>query len=550
MSRAASLAELFEHSAWVLQLARSLVGEAAAGDVAQETMLAALRKPPEATQPVRPWLHRVVQNFASKWRRAETRRRAHERHAAARDDSVPSAAEIAESSETFRVLLDEVAGLDRALREVVTLRYMRSLDSTRIGEQLGIPPGTVRARLKRGLEALRVRLDARHGGNRTRWQAGFTAILGYGVPAAPVASLATPAWCAAAVVAVSGIGAWSWLGSLETGESATSSTPVAIPIEVAVATSVMESPQEDKPSSPRTDVAPHGPAKFHLPNLDPSHAGVHVRVLDANNRPVPHGLLEWTKTRNAFGQTNRDGYAVMAFQPPANGTQLEFHISATGRATRVVRGFARDAQWLDLGDITLPTARNLRGEVVDANGNGCANVRVLVTAALDSPEAHAEAGPTPWTDFAIEEVRTRSDGSFRIEQAPDIPIRVWAFDRESEFAFSDVIEPSEGGTVDGIRLEHAPLDPRHRVAGRVLSPTGEPVPEAWVRYAVTDGSAFLKSRRRLPSVETGADGTFEFPARLGVTYQLLVVDDGTRWSDVTIDGVRLGSVVSVQFLAR
>ena len=57
--------ELLAQSAWARRLAHSLVGEAAAADdVVQETWTAALERPPDGERPLRPWLARVIGNFA------------------------------------------------------------------------------------------------------------------------------------------------------------------------------------------------------------------------------------------------------------------------------------------------------------------------------------------------------------------------------------------------------------------------------------------------------------------------------------------------------
>jgi len=49
--------------------------------------------------------------------------------------------------------------LDADLRVVLVLRYYAAMDATEIGAALGIPPATVRTRLRRALLMLRERLD-------------------------------------------------------------------------------------------------------------------------------------------------------------------------------------------------------------------------------------------------------------------------------------------------------------------------------------------------------------------------------------------------------
>src|SRR5262247_545085 len=77
-----SVEELLGQSVWLRRLAGTLVaGEAAAEDLVQEIWLAALRHPPAGDRPLRPWLARVARNLASRFRRSEARRRAHEAEA-------------------------------------------------------------------------------------------------------------------------------------------------------------------------------------------------------------------------------------------------------------------------------------------------------------------------------------------------------------------------------------------------------------------------------------------------------------------------------------
>src|SRR6185436_13028743 len=63
--------EWLAHSRWLSKLARSLVvEEATADDLVQQTWFAALRNPPQRGRPARPWLARVLRNFAVQHRRS------------------------------------------------------------------------------------------------------------------------------------------------------------------------------------------------------------------------------------------------------------------------------------------------------------------------------------------------------------------------------------------------------------------------------------------------------------------------------------------------
>jgi RNA polymerase sigma factor (sigma-70 family) len=162
--------ELLRRASWTRRLARGLLGrDSEADDVVQEAWLSALRRPPDPSTPLEPWLRTVVRHHAANRVRQERRRQI-------REEKVPPPAapgspeERLEELETHRLLVDEVAALPEAHRQAVTLRYFEGLSSAQIAERLGIPAGTVRGRLRTALDELRRSLDRRAGG-RGRWQA-------------------------------------------------------------------------------------------------------------------------------------------------------------------------------------------------------------------------------------------------------------------------------------------------------------------------------------------------------------------------------------------
>ncbi len=159
---------LLAHAGWMRSLAFSLLGNsAAADDVVQDASVALLRSPPAQDVALEAWLSRVVRNFAWRWRRGEARRADHESRAT-NSTQQPSPAETIEQLELQRVLLDAVRGLDEPFRTTVVQHYFEGRTSAAIAQSLGLPAGTVRWRLKRGVDQLRERLDARWG-SREHW---------------------------------------------------------------------------------------------------------------------------------------------------------------------------------------------------------------------------------------------------------------------------------------------------------------------------------------------------------------------------------------------
>ena len=161
----------------MLALAASFVpSRAVAEEVVQDTWLAALKSAPAEQGALRPWLARVVHNFARQSKRSEENRARREEESARRERS-PSASETAERLEAQRVLVEALEALAEPYRTAVTLRYLEGLSSAQIARKLGVPAGTVRWRLKQGLDELRARLEKRFGGPRGSWAVALMPLL-------------------------------------------------------------------------------------------------------------------------------------------------------------------------------------------------------------------------------------------------------------------------------------------------------------------------------------------------------------------------------------
>lgn len=170
---ALSAEELLEHADWVRRLAAALVrNPAEADDLAQQVWEVALDRPPRDPGPLRPWLAGVARNLARMRARTTGRRDRRERAAAGQgEEPVPSPEELVERVEAQQLVARFVLELPEEIRTPLILRYCEGCSSADIGRHLGLPAGTVRWRLKQGLDALRARFDREYGGNRRRWSA-------------------------------------------------------------------------------------------------------------------------------------------------------------------------------------------------------------------------------------------------------------------------------------------------------------------------------------------------------------------------------------------
>ncbi|MEE8467107.1 MAG: RNA polymerase sigma factor, partial [Planctomycetota bacterium] len=162
--------ELLQHAGWLRALAASLVADpATADDLVQETLATAVDRPPRRDS-ARAWLGKVLRNAAAQHFRSDSRR-LHRERAAAKAEALPSAAELATRMELQRQILESVLELQEPYRSTVVLRYYEGLSAAEIARKKGLPAGTVRSHLKRGLDELRNMLDRRHGGRRDTWSA-------------------------------------------------------------------------------------------------------------------------------------------------------------------------------------------------------------------------------------------------------------------------------------------------------------------------------------------------------------------------------------------
>jgi RNA polymerase sigma factor (sigma-70 family) len=151
-------------------LARSLVhGDADADDLIQDTAIAALSHPPDEDRAVRPWLATVLRNRWRMDRRGRARREVREQAVGLALAEAAQPADTGEAVDRARALerlASALVALDEPIRAVVIRRYFDGESSADIARSLGIPAGTVRWRLKTGLERLRAALEQ----STPRWQ--------------------------------------------------------------------------------------------------------------------------------------------------------------------------------------------------------------------------------------------------------------------------------------------------------------------------------------------------------------------------------------------
>jgi RNA polymerase sigma-70 factor (ECF subfamily) len=158
--------DLRAHAAWLRRLAIRLAGHGADGDDAVgDTLTAAVARPPARREALRPWLATVLRNFLRLQARSRRNRSQREEAVAAlAAPSLPSPEELLVRHEALSLLADEVRRLEEPYRSTLLLCYAEDLAPAEIARLQGVPAGTVRWRLKRGLDEIRLRLQSRDEG--------------------------------------------------------------------------------------------------------------------------------------------------------------------------------------------------------------------------------------------------------------------------------------------------------------------------------------------------------------------------------------------------
>ena len=161
--------ELLRHTGWMRRLARSLVRDSQdADDLVQDAWVELSRRPAAHLGSLRPYLAGIVRNLGRRRGRREGARARSEEQAAG-GESTPSPAELMERLEVQRAMVELLRDIPEPQRDTILLHYVEGLSSARIARRQGVPEGTVRSRLKRGLDRLREELDRRFGGDGRSW---------------------------------------------------------------------------------------------------------------------------------------------------------------------------------------------------------------------------------------------------------------------------------------------------------------------------------------------------------------------------------------------
>ncbi len=154
----AAFGALFDHFAPRLKafVMRSGMGSGQAEEVVQEVMLAVWRKAgqfdPHRAQ-VSAWIYQIARNRQIDVIRKENRPVPEE--LAQEPDSEPDASQIMGLEQEAGLLKAALAKLKPDQRDVIEKAYLGELSHQQISDQTGLPLGTIKSRIRLGLERLR-----------------------------------------------------------------------------------------------------------------------------------------------------------------------------------------------------------------------------------------------------------------------------------------------------------------------------------------------------------------------------------------------------------
>lgn len=554
--------ELLKHAAWIRALARSLVADAAtAEDLVQDTWVAALKHRPSTDRSLRPWLGRVLHNFARQHFRRQDRRQGHEQQAPERGALV-TPAELTERLDSERLLTEELARLEEPLRSTLWWRFYEGLQPIEIARRQGLPAGTVRWRLKRGLDLLRTRLDERHGGDRRAWSALLIPlarspeILSLGASSAATMTgvlamnLALKVGVAAVLVVV-----------VTLGLKVSGLMPALLPwieAEEPVDVAFRPLPEESAPEvTPALEGAPRAPERTALAEASTSEVQVEeplpsevqavsavvATIVDVTGNPLAGiGLRELTEEGPGQPALSRaDGSVELALEIEESEQRVRLEAYASGFASHGERLRISSGETVNLGTIVLEPGGAASGRVIDAQGAGIPGARVTF-GEFNLPKRELESLRFEGSPASVPETRSDANGDFLLCGLADGYVRLWARAEGQLTGYTAPVEVRVGEESMGVEITLADLAAKNLIRGLVLDPSGQPVPHAHLDYRHESKQGGSTRVTTSDDGRADADGTFEFvlleKSRLWITAE----DPDERWAPASAAAVETGEV--------
>lgn len=561
--------DLLAEVAWLRALARRLVRDAAAADdLTQGTLVAALEHPPAATQPLRPWLAAVLRNLSRAGRRSD-RRRADREFAVARREGQPDDSEALAQFEEQRRLAELVARLDDPHRLVIVRHFFGGESCAQIARATGRPAATVRSQLARGLDRLRELHRRECGGSNHHSLAALSAAAG-GAPSLGVtgvlsltATLLTMklplALAASAAVVLAAFGIRALLGepavpALADAQVDGAAAQLAAPAVPAVAETVEAGAAESERRVAAVAEAAVAPAASEV-EAAPSPSLLTLRAIDGSGAPIAGATVSFQRYSGQPGDappsepSAGDGRVTAAVDRSTtfgyardDDVRATVLLAAPGFASTLTVEVVALGGTCDLGDRVLAPGGDLAGRVVDADGLGVEGAEVVAAVAA-AQGSSTRIDSSPWPQPGELHLRTTSGagGTFALDGVQTLPTVLWYRLPGRRWSQAEPFEPKAGERRGGIELVLPRVDGGGLIAGQVFAPDGTPA--AGVRVKAHDGSTGIRLTRLTADefVVTGDDGRFELEPLVDAPLGLYATDPEREASPSPIVEVSAGA---------
>ena len=563
---------LLQHASWVRRLAHSLVADpTAAEDLVQDAWVAALTHPPATDRSLRPWLATVLRNLARKAARHRRHRDDREARATAPAER-PAPEELCEQLDAERLLTEELARLDEPYRSTLLLRYYEDLAPIEIARREGIPPGTVRWRIKTGLERLRERLDASSGNDRRTWclllvplvrsegSAASVAVPSVAVTGVLAMNALLKVGAAIAVVLVAYIGL-TIAGVLP--DPLLRRGAGGAPVEVSFRP-IEEEPEGEEireaarldaggtraavvPAAARSDDAAPGPLL----------GAIEARIVDDVGTPVRGARLceVLDDGSGATALAGASGDVRLELPPPSGSERVRVEARKRGFASRVEEVKLAAGATVELGTLVLVPGGMISGRVVDEKGRGFAGAHISGIVADETRfELEAHRYVPRWRE---EQRRSRPHaitdeaGEFLLSGIAAGYWRLWVEGEDHLPTFTEPVEVRVGSESFGLEIVLPSVRPEDHIFGIVLDPDGKPVPHALLRFnhSSRKGGLSIHGDER----KAKGDGTFDFLLFPDARMTITAADPEGRFGSASADDVATGEgrlVLQLTDLAR
>lgn len=486
----ADLASLAAHQVRVRTLVHALLrDEHAADDVVQEAWVRTIESGPRDPGALRLWFERVARRIALNRLRGERRRGWRERETA-RDEALPSSADIAAGVELHKRLLDALQALPEPQRSAVRDRYFGELTPTEIARRDGVSVDTVKSRLARGRALLRERLDEGTGQGRGAWSTAFLPL------ALPIREMSAQLAASAATAASASTSATTTvvLGTLAMKKLLVAAAVVAASIltwkawpnpEVAPRATpsqeVERSTKDDQLIARRTTTAAPNSEPSGAPLADPS---PRTRTSAAERSWTVSGLVRWSRTADATLDQPVDVTVSLFDGPTAEGEPREEQTlrsepNGTFRWTPATQsGLVTLRAQVDDGELFAIPAEPI---TVEAGEDEAALTVTLVrrdaaiVGVVLEPDGTVAGGATVLAGGF--ETRADEDGAYRLA----VPRGLGGLVMARADGCGQVVREVEGAeSGEEVRCDFR-LVPELRIAGVVRDEAGRPVEGAVVR---------------------------------------------------------------------